>query len=51
MWKMFFDGASSYEGVGDGVLFMAPVEDMLFLSLIDYNGVLIMPIMSVSMKL
>jgi hypothetical protein len=24
MWKMFFDGASSYEGAGVGVLFMAP---------------------------
>jgi hypothetical protein len=24
VWKMFFDGASSCEGVGDGVLFVAP---------------------------
>jgi hypothetical protein len=25
MWKMFFDGASSYEGVGARVLFVAPL--------------------------
>jgi ribonuclease HI len=27
MWKMFFDGASSREGVGDRVLFMAPGDE------------------------
>ena len=24
VWKMFFDGASSYLGAGDGVIFVAP---------------------------
>ena len=27
MWKMFFGGASSCEGVGDKVLFMAPGDE------------------------
>jgi len=27
MWKMFFNGASSYEGAGDGVLFVAPNDE------------------------
>jgi ribonuclease HI len=27
MWKMFFDGDSSCEGVGVGVIFVAPGDD------------------------
>jgi hypothetical protein len=27
VWKMFFDGASSCEGIRDGFLFVAPKED------------------------
>jgi len=27
MWKMFFDGASSWEGVGPIVLFVAPNDE------------------------
>jgi ribonuclease HI len=27
MWKMYFDGASSWEGVGAGVLFVAPNDE------------------------
>jgi len=27
MWKMFFDGASSWEGEGAGVLFVAPNDE------------------------
>jgi ribonuclease HI len=27
MWKIFFDGASSSEGVGDRVLFIAPGDE------------------------
>jgi hypothetical protein len=27
MWNFFFDGASSCEGVGDGLLFVAPRDD------------------------
>jgi ribonuclease HI len=27
MWKMFFDGASSWEGAGTGVLFVAPGDE------------------------
>jgi ribonuclease HI len=27
MWKMFFDGASSCEGAGDGVLFVASGDE------------------------
>jgi ribonuclease HI len=27
MWKMFFDGVSSWEGAGDGVLFVAPSDE------------------------
>jgi hypothetical protein len=27
VWKMFFDGASSYEGAKDGVLFVVPGDD------------------------
>jgi ribonuclease HI len=31
MWKMFFDGASSYEGEGVGVLFVAPGDEYVIL--------------------
>jgi hypothetical protein len=27
MWKMFFDGASSCEGAGAGVLFVPPSDE------------------------
>jgi hypothetical protein len=27
MWKIFFDGASSCEGAGAGVLFVAPGDE------------------------
>jgi hypothetical protein len=29
VWKMFFDGALSWEGVGDGVLFVAPRDEFI----------------------
>jgi hypothetical protein len=32
VWKMFFDGASSKEGVGDGVLFVSPTQETISLS-------------------
>jgi ribonuclease HI len=32
VWKMFFDGASSREGVGDGVVFVSPTQETISLS-------------------
>jgi ribonuclease HI len=32
MWKMFFDGASSSEGAGAGVVFMSPSQETISLS-------------------
>jgi ribonuclease HI len=32
MWKMFFDGASSKEGVGDGVVLVSPAQETIALS-------------------
>jgi ribonuclease HI len=32
IWKMFFDGASSRESVGDGVVFISPTQDTISLS-------------------
>jgi ribonuclease HI len=32
VWKMFFDGASSREGVGAGVVFVSPVQEIISLS-------------------
>jgi ribonuclease HI len=32
MWKMFFDGASSREGVGAGVVFVSPCQETISLS-------------------
>jgi hypothetical protein len=32
MWKMFFDGASSGEGVGAGVVFISPCQEVVSLS-------------------
>jgi hypothetical protein len=29
IWKMYFDGASSWEGVGAGVLFVAPGDEFI----------------------
>jgi hypothetical protein len=29
VWKMFFDGASSWEGAGAGVLFVAPRDEFI----------------------
>jgi hypothetical protein len=31
-WKMFFDGASSREGVGPGVVLVSPVQEIVSLS-------------------
>jgi hypothetical protein len=32
VWKMFFDGASSKEGVGAGVVFVSPTQEIIYLS-------------------
>jgi hypothetical protein len=32
IWKMFFDGASSKEGVGVGVVFVSPTQETITLS-------------------
>jgi hypothetical protein len=32
VWKMFFDGASSKEGVGVGVVFISPTQETISLS-------------------
>jgi hypothetical protein len=32
VWKMFFDGASSREGVGAGVVFVSPTQETISLS-------------------
>jgi ribonuclease HI len=32
MWKMFFDGASSKETVGDGIVFISPTQETISLS-------------------
>jgi ribonuclease HI len=32
VWKMFFDGASSKEGVGTGVIFVSPTQETISLS-------------------
>jgi ribonuclease HI len=32
VWKMFFDGASSREGVGAGVVFMSPAQETISIS-------------------
>jgi ribonuclease HI len=32
VWKIFFDGASSREGVGAGVVFVSPVQEIISLS-------------------
>jgi ribonuclease HI len=32
VWKMFFDGASSKEGVGVGVLFVSPTQETIYFS-------------------
>jgi hypothetical protein len=32
MWKMFFDGASSSEGVGVGVVFVSPSQEIISMS-------------------
>jgi hypothetical protein len=32
VWKMFFDGASSREGVGVGVVFISPTQETISLS-------------------
>jgi hypothetical protein len=32
MWKMFFDGASSKDGVGVGVFFVSPTQETISLS-------------------
>jgi ribonuclease HI len=32
VWKMFFDGASSREGVGVGVVFVSPIQEIISLS-------------------
>jgi ribonuclease HI len=32
MWKMFFDGASSSEGTGAGVVFVSPCQETISLS-------------------
>jgi len=32
VWKMFFDGASSKEGVGAGVVFISPTQEIISLS-------------------
>jgi hypothetical protein len=32
LWKMFFDGASSKEGVGAGVVFVSPCQETIPLS-------------------
>jgi ribonuclease HI len=32
IWKMFFDGASSREGVGAGVIFVSPTQETISLS-------------------
>jgi len=32
VWKMFFDGASSREGVGAGMVFVSPVQEIISLS-------------------
>jgi ribonuclease HI len=32
VWKMFFDGASSREGAGAGVVFVSPAQETIFLS-------------------
>jgi ribonuclease HI len=32
VWKMFFDGASSSEGTGAGVVFMSPCQETISLS-------------------
>jgi hypothetical protein len=31
VWKMFFDGASSREGVGVGVIFVSPTQENISL--------------------
>jgi ribonuclease HI len=32
VWKMFFDGASSREGAGAGVVFVSPAQETISLS-------------------
>jgi len=32
IWKMFFDGSSSREGVGAGVFFVSPTQETIALS-------------------
>jgi hypothetical protein len=32
VWKIFFDGASSREGAGDGVVLVSPVQEIVSLS-------------------
>ena len=32
IWKMFFDGASSRESVGVGVVFISPTQETIYLS-------------------
>jgi hypothetical protein len=51
MWKMSFDGVSSWEGVGVGVLFVAPNDEYYIPFLIDCNLTLITQIMYVNTKL
>jgi hypothetical protein len=36
MWKMYFDGASSWEGDGAGILLISP-SGKLFHFLLDYS--------------
>jgi hypothetical protein len=32
VWKMYFDGSSSKEGVGDGIVLISPVQEIIMLS-------------------
>ena len=48
MWKMFFDGSSSKEGVGAGVVLFSPAQETITLS---YKLESKLPIMWQSMKL
>jgi hypothetical protein len=32
VWKIFFDGSYSREGVGVGVIFMSPIQEIISLS-------------------
>jgi hypothetical protein len=50
MWKMDFDGASSWEGVRDSVLFISPSGKTLSYSL-GYSLKQILQTMPVNMKL